>query len=853
MTKIDHRALALAATAVTACSSKGLELILPALPSETRSILLAVEASNEGTNARRLELSAHPAEDRLLRKLEIELDELSDVRVLAYRAPLSAMLIEPGIVELTTEGRRIPAPDVARHLTEPFTDWTEEPELGPLLEAARIVGVSLERCLGVGGCYSSDDPDAGSEGCVVPCPLPSVPASPAEPELPEAPIAPRLGAPCATGLVERSIEGLTFCAVDLEVSDSCLSEELRDVHAGCAPVGAPCDASGWPPRVPPDAIHVRANAAPGGDGSRERPFASIAEASAEGATSIALASGAHAAPALNGPLHLIGACVEGTSIVTTEIDGDVRLEDLSILGSIEVRRGGALVVERVRGEGIEVAGSLDAKTARVGSISTSGEAWLSLEQTEVDSLELASHSTVDASIIGRITLSAGDAQLHDVVVERGAEVSGGAVLEGARVHMGGECSLCLRDASTASIAGARLVGAWGAIIAPEARAIFEDLELESNGVGLSVDGSVDASRIVAVAQTSTSVAVRGRATLDDAWFRDGFTAIDVSGGSVTARRTNLTNVEVAVRGVGRGTRIELEDFAVGRSPGVAHPGVSVNATESTLSIHRARIEGRPGLHVLGSVDAELEDVAVEGSSQNAFSFRDGTARLTRASCTRCELTNLAVHGTSIVASDLAFIEPRGQTGGEGFASCGETASFLSSIVDLSRISVAGAVGGKGVTFHSSWGRVRDLSIKNGKGYGLYVLDASHIDGERVAIEDNVGAGYRGHGQNIGVRMVDVAIRRTGLAPHEICEERWRSGFGLHLRFDAKLELERFEISGSSDAGALVGQRSTLGMRDGRVFGNKIGAFIETTPFDLRGILDGVEFSDNETNLESQPE
>jgi hypothetical protein len=103
-------------------------------------------------------------------------------------------------------------------------------------------------------------------------------------------------------------------------------------HEQCEAPGPTCPSDGWPADLPTDQniIYVSAYAPMGGTGTRDSPFASIAEAvgHATSGSIVALATGTYPerlimglplAPGnipVAGPLTLWGACIEGTSIVT---------------------------------------------------------------------------------------------------------------------------------------------------------------------------------------------------------------------------------------------------------------------------------------------------------------------------------------------------------------------------------------------------------------------------------------------------------------------------------------------------------------------------------------------------------
>ncbi|MCZ7681308.1 MAG: DUF1565 domain-containing protein [Sandaracinaceae bacterium] len=198
------------------------------------------------------------------------------------------------------------------------------------------------------------------------------PASPNIPWLADGvpPIAPPTFTPCPEGWREVTDEsGPTRC-------DPYPSEGARtDCPEGqahfpgepsCAPISGECAADGWPAGGGEPTLHVRAGAAPGGDGSRAAPLATIADAlarAAEGSV-IAIASGTYEEVLrITSRVTLRGACASGTRIeasapsgtsATVEIAADgVALEALVIAaatsGAVDVDGTAATASVTLRG------------------------------------------------------------------------------------------------------------------------------------------------------------------------------------------------------------------------------------------------------------------------------------------------------------------------------------------------------------------------------------------------------------------------------------------------------------------------------------------------------------------------
>ena len=131
--------------------------------------------------------------------------------------------------------------------------------------------------------------------------------------------APALG-PCAAGWHSEGTTPVVCEPWPTGVQQACASDSAHFVsEAGCVGVGRACPLDGWPDALPAGrpVRFVRQGAAPGGDGSRALPFATVAQALAVAGADSVLALGAGSYE-LNGPLPrgtvLIGACVAQTTL-----------------------------------------------------------------------------------------------------------------------------------------------------------------------------------------------------------------------------------------------------------------------------------------------------------------------------------------------------------------------------------------------------------------------------------------------------------------------------------------------------------------------------------------------------------
>jgi len=193
--------------------------------------------------------------------------------------------------------------------------------LSPLLAALSVHGACSS------GGDGDGDGDADGDGDVdIEVTPPASPEAPAPPELPTL-------TPCPAGwreVPDDGPDGVTRCDPWPESGrQECATDSEAHFlgEPACSAIGTPCTASDWPAGLPDDAVllHVQAGAAADGDGSEERPFATIAEAmaTAGAGTIIALAKGSYdEAVRLAEGVTLWGACVAETTVTCSEPASD---------------------------------------------------------------------------------------------------------------------------------------------------------------------------------------------------------------------------------------------------------------------------------------------------------------------------------------------------------------------------------------------------------------------------------------------------------------------------------------------------------------------------------------------------
>lgn len=96
---------------------------------------------------------------------------------------------------------------------------------------------------------------------------------------------------------------------------ACPSGTARFSRSGpCRPLAVDCPAGPWP-QLPDNSAHVLAGAGLGGDGTAQRPFATIAEAIQAGARIIGLSAGLHTFSAIPAGVTVIGLCPGATQLL----------------------------------------------------------------------------------------------------------------------------------------------------------------------------------------------------------------------------------------------------------------------------------------------------------------------------------------------------------------------------------------------------------------------------------------------------------------------------------------------------------------------------------------------------------
>ena len=324
----------LTATGPLACGSPWLPL--PEWPPGAESVLVIAETPEP----------AAWANHRQGAPLPVELPSSTPVWALYFEASLAELGLEVGSVPLPAAGapgRAVPPAEAVFALRGGA--WVSaERATWPI----RLSAADPQSCAEAGGCFLDEEPVC----------RPCSPTPPAPPTLPAPP-----GLACPPGWARVSAGagelGAERCDPALR---SCSGVELALPGTACA-APSPCPAALWPPG---EGSHV-APGPRGGDGSRERPHGSIAEALQAGARTLLLSAGTHPLPPElpPEPIELRGLCAEQTSLDNPErliVRGPLTLRGLRLTRALEIE--GALVAEAVWFEDLEVR---DLQAARIGT------------------------------------------------------------------------------------------------------------------------------------------------------------------------------------------------------------------------------------------------------------------------------------------------------------------------------------------------------------------------------------------------------------------------------------------------------------------------------------------------------
>lgn len=405
---------------------------------------------------------------------------------------------------------------------------------------------------------------------------------------------------------------------------------------GCAPVGDPCPADGWPADLPDtNVVYANAAAPTGGDGSREAPFDTLraAVAAAPDGATLAIAPGRYGPVGqVDRPLSIVGAC---TDVVLSSTETDPVIENFGTFLTVRnIRISGAregiwsfagdVTVERVVIDDLVGTGLNALQTTVVASR-------LKFDAMLDSAISLAISSRMDADQISTsrvnndpMRISSTTAVVRDSVFERDddgafffAAQTGGITFE--RTAFLGPGTILGLNAPSIEMRDCVLVGPpLGVMTEPGAIAMFEG-------------GSLTLERVRIERARSLGIAVAdapGELTISDVVMRDIVGIGDGVGHAIE---------------VGAGARATLDRVFIERAMQI---GVLATGIASHISAHDVRVvDTRPNISgTFGRAFQVQSGATLMGSRLHVVGSHE-VAMVAGAPDARIEVDNLLVEGT----------------------------------------------------------------------------------------------------------------------------------------------------------------------------------------------------------------
>jgi hypothetical protein len=668
-----------------------------------------------------------------------------------------------------------------------------------------------------------------------------IPIEVAAPLPPLAPAMPALD--CPAGWSERTLEeGALVCEPwASDAAPRCADDEIALVGSGCVAIDV-CPEDGWPTDLPDAGVIFVSAAAVDGDGSRERPFASLghAIASATPGDTIALAEGEYEGGVVLRGISLRGACASRTivrgadalvSAITIEGEQPVELRGVQIIGAaiaLRIREGARAVVSSAIVSGSSTAarveGRLDGERMRIVGRSAPSSV-LSFALALRPGSRLALRASV---VIGGATGAIGVKQTAEVPWDSDVEASlEDVALLDTPLGAGGAISILRAERVAIERAGT------GILITRGNRAeltdvIGRDIALDpgewSNGLVVSA-GTVALRRVYGTRIGAQALmafeheTVQGEIEGEDVVFDDlrgSEIVTSANGARIELARVAIHRAAGTAFAVVYGGRIVLRDVTVTElAPVSIDYGDAFAALDGELSIERALVRS-PGRHTL---------------------LMNGEARV--------GITDLESDGGGVIAI----------CANDGSSLCDQSSPTLS--IERARIERAVRYGvGAGNVF----ARIIDVDIRgvrldprDGISVGV-IAGRGRIEGARVRVEDVSLIGVASFHDGGAVVLEDLRVERTRSYGCEGCAQTYW-GDGVACGFGGALALARFEVSGSDRAGLLVGEGCAAPTFDrGLLHDNAIGILTEPqisdpslfAGVDVRGNI--VDFQTREAHL-----
>lgn len=868
---LAHALAALAALAVGCVEPRA--LLLPDTPEvrAAKAMLLAWESPSGTVGITAIDLVAEGASPVAVRTTDT-------LTALVFAIGLDALHLDAGLITLpaASEPSRPLPPGALVYRAAPGDSaspraWAaiDPADLGTALRRLRLPSLGPGACEEAGGCFRRVE---DVEGCELPCDEPAPPAPPVAPALPALPAPaerPRF-APCPDGWAETS-------ATSTATPSACEPPASLD---------ATCPEGQWPdPSSIPAAttfVYAAPDAAPGGTGERDRPFAHVLDAVAALPRSggvVVLARGAFAERvSLVRSAVIVGACPDGdgaTSLAGLEVRAgtvhlaNVRIDATETPALAAFGASSVLVLERVVVEGgenhanglvVDDGGAAQAtdlvlrETGRAIWVTGSGS------RAEVSRLHVLEALRSAFYVQRGAGLTVEDA----VVVDTGVR---GVEARAARVRLSR-----VRFAGTA-LAGVRLTESATATITD---VWIDDTKgeqaLDVSGRSHLTADRVFVSSVIGTGLRVTSASARARDLVaHDVVATDAFTGegLLVQNGTISAERVEVlraTGASIFVDGSGPPETTVLTDVDVRgtRTRGPATEpghGLDVRGT-GALTIARARIvdSATSGLEVTASQSApgvqRLSDLTIDGTGGGGLVLRGSAAvHVARVFVARAAQEAVVSWGAAPLLEDVTV--ERSQFG----------VRYVGGSFELRRARVSdtrsvGLLGDSLVTGERPSIELEDLEVLRAGHFGLVVNESVGVV-RRARFDGNVAVGACFDASD--VELEDLVAERTVRPPEPfaLCNDPQMSsdraiGVSFRGRSDQSIifylegSMSRFVARDNADVGIDVGPFSRLELRDGVVEGNPIGVTIrDQSPEDL-SLDERVIYRNNDETLRVLP-
>ncbi len=717
---------------------------------------------------------------------------------------------------------------------------------------------------------AGDDATSDADALLVP----PVVLSAITPPLPPAVIDLR---PCPAGAMEVTEGGAIHCVLD---EGPCPAGEIRFPGSGddCVPISRPCPEGDFAERnIEYSPLYVRLGAT--GNGTRDAPFGSIAEAlaAAEPMTEVLLAKGTYDGPiTIPDGVAVTGACAAETIIRgPAGEDGVIRSETQSDISDVTIRadnvafvvRRGSLFAEDVLVERAKLAagiaigpGILVVTRVHVKEIVPREDgAEAGFFAVEGGIVQLNS-GVIESARVGVQVESGGDARLEQMVLSgprgavQGVSVDDGDALLHTSVVEGFGNGVTVRGEGSTLVVRRTFI-----------RNTVVDPLVETSGRGVQIgegaSAQIEHSELRDIGDIG--VLALGETTLTQVIVRNaGGRAISIGGADTSVEIDGLLidhavehGIRVNDRAHLRGEDIVIRDVA----PDDAGYGAGVDvragarADADRVQIDRAHAVG---IVVDGPSMFTGTDLAIRDTASNSVTRHLGVG-LAAQHDARAELRNVviermrdcaivSVDDATITASDVWIddVQPRASDGYHGIGAAAELAG-----IELARARIGGTAGtsvlsyGGRITLEDVEIAGTELVAEDDPPAGVVAEIGGQVTIDRARVHD-VASGILAVGEDSIVTATDIEVDDIG-APCERC-----GGIGLGAFEDAHIELSRFAVRRSALCGVYAAAPGLVSLDRGRVAECAVAVCLASGS-DLSGLETNVEYRDNVSSLEAR--